>query len=120
MFVICNNPDIVKDLQKLNERSYSDLISLCEELGLFEYDEDSIVETLKEFNKLRNSLGHNFYGINQKTIPKDQVEMKFERAVSLAGLLPLLELRFLHKEAKQNKFAKKFLKELEKEEPIGS
>ncbi|MEX0862742.1 hypothetical protein [Nitrosopumilus sp.] len=115
MFVICNNINMVENLKKLNERSYLDLTSLCEELGLFDDDENEVVEVLKEFNRLRNSLGHNFYGINQKTIPKIQVKKKFERAVSLAGLLPLLELKFLHKEAKQNKFAKNFLKILEKE-----
>ena len=115
MFVMCNNPKNIKNLVNFKERTYSDLTLLCEELGLFDDEQEEVVEVLKEFNKLRNALSHNFYGVNQKTIPKTQIKKKFERGVTLAGLLPLLELKYLHKEAKKNKFAKKFLKELEKE-----
>ena len=114
VFVACNNPKNIKNLVNVKERSFLDLTLLCDELGLFDDKSRNVAEGLKEFNQLRNSLSHNFYGIKQKTIPKTQIKKKFERGVSLAGLLPLLELKYLHKEAKKNKFAKKFLKELEK------
>lgn len=115
MFVICNNPENVDTVLNLKERSYSDLVSLCEELDLFDKKKREVSEALKEFNTLRNSLSHNFYGVNQKSTPKNQIKKKFERGVNLAGLLPILELRYLYKASKYNKYAKNLCKHLEKE-----
>ncbi len=113
VYVICKNPKLIETIDQFKERSYSDLTSLCEELGLLDDDSGDTARDLKEFNQLRNSLSHNFYGIKQKTIEKTEIKKKFERGLSASGILPILELKFLHQEAKKNKFAKKLLKELE-------
>ena len=114
VYVICKNPKILETVDQPKEKSYSDLTSLCEELGLLDDDGSDVIENLKEFNKLRNSLSHNFYGVKQKTIKKTEIKKKFERGLNASGIIPLLELRFLQQESKKNPFAKTFLDELTK------
>ena len=109
VYVICKNPKILETVDQPKEKSYSDLTSLCEELGLLDDDGSDVIENLKEFNKLRNSLSHNFYGVKQKTIKKTEIKKKFERGLNASGIIPLLELRFLQQESKKNPFAKTFL-----------
>ena len=103
------------NFEKINfeEKNYKKLVEFVEEENAL--DEDSIRD-LKEFNQLRNSISHNLYGAKQKTPHKTELENKFMIGVSLAGSLPVEELKYLQDQGRgDNKFAKKLIKVMDEE-----
>lgn len=112
MCVICNGDDPFQPTH--NEKSYSNLVLLCNEFGLL--NEKEIITDLIDFNKLRNSMSHNYYGEHRKPMSKSETKKRFEQGLLLSGMLPLLLIKNLEREAKfkKNPYAKKILKKMMK------
>lgn len=115
MMLICQSNGNIEKVD-FKERNYKDLVEFFQKERILEED---LIRDLKEFNQLRNSLAHNFYGIKQRTTHKTELKNKFELGLSASGLLPILELKYLHDQGKNNVFAKRFedvlMEESEKE-----
>ncbi|MCE2505700.1 MAG: hypothetical protein J4F36_04375 [Nitrosopumilaceae archaeon] len=111
MMLICkSNGDIEK--VDLKERHYLDLVEYFEKEKILE---EKMIRDLKEFNQLRNRLSHNLYGIKQRTPHKTELKNKFELGLLVSGSLPVLELKYLHDQGKNNAFAKRFFEALQEE-----